>query len=294
MRLDDRCLACVFQQLERTGRLLGLDRARRRRIMRLGLGAAARLDFARLTAPQFAEKVFDSLTAVCGRPDPYRRLKDELNRLVQDNLAFFRRRIDTAADPLRISGLYALLGNIIDYGVPDLFSRRDLFQEADALKPDLDDYPRLRRQLALADRLLYIGDNTGEAVLDVLFIEQLKRVNPRLQVVYAVRAKPAINDVTEGDARKAGVGRVAEIISSGSTFAGTIPILGSACFRRHFQRADLVIAKGQGNFETMETEKRDIFFVFKIKCAVVADYLRLPAGAVIFAFNDRILNRRQG
>ncbi len=283
MLMERRCLDCVLNQIRRVCRFLSLDGEATAAIHRRSRLLAAQTGTVGLTAPQFSAGLYAAAAELSGEPDPYRLEKRRQNEMILGRLDFFTRRIRRARDPLRRAAWYALLGNVIDLGAEREFDPGVLFAARSRARPDVDEFEAFRRRLPRCRDLLYIGDNAGEAVLDRLFIAEVRRQWPGLRVHYAVRSQPAINDVLAGDACHAGLDRVATIVESGSPFAGVVPSLADPGFRRLFAAADLVVAKGQGNFETLETEKREIFFVFKIKCQVVADYLRLPAGQLVFS-----------
>jgi len=125
----------------------------------------------------------------------------------------------------------------------------------------------LKSEIEKAKSILYLGDNAGEIVFDMLFIEQL----PEEKICFVVRGKPVLNDVILQDALQVGLDKYVEVIDNGSGIPGTILEDCSDTFRKRFESADLVIAKGQGNFETLSQIDKNIFFLLKIKCPVIAD-----------------------
>jgi uncharacterized protein with ATP-grasp and redox domains len=128
-----------------------------------------------------------------------------------------------------------------------------------------------------AEDILYLTDNAGEVVFDRLLLEQL----PRKKVTVAVRGKPVINDATMEDAEYVGLAEVARIIDNGSDAPGTILSDCSDTFRRRFERADLIISKGQGNYETLADCPRPIYFLLQVKCPIIARDLNCQVGTAI-------------
>jgi uncharacterized protein with ATP-grasp and redox domains len=167
-----------------------------------------------------------------------------------------------------------------------------LFKDHRSVEPVLNDFTRFRGILQKGKKIVVIADNAGEAVFDLLFLEQMIKENPQADFFYAVRSRPAINDVIKEDAEFIGIGRLARIIESGSTVPGTIIQKANPEFRDLFFECDLIISKGQGNFETLEGEPRDVLFVFKVKCDVVARHTGLKKGDLVFAFKNTILSYR--
>lgn len=272
-----------MNQMVRVCDHLALSEAAADEALRRARQRASTMDHLACTAPEYSAELYRVLAEASGCDDPYAGLKRKHNALVRESEEFFRTAIAAAADPLRTAGRFALLGNIIDLGGERLFDHDEIFRHADDHPPHVDEYEALNRMFPAAGIVLYIADNAGEAVLDRLFIAEMRRRHAGLKVYYAVRSRPAINDVTAADAVDAGVGEVAEILESGSTCAGTVVERCSEPFRRLFREAPLVIAKGQGNFETLEGESRPIHFIFQVKCRVVADHLGLPLRTRIFA-----------
>jgi uncharacterized protein with ATP-grasp and redox domains len=143
-----------------------------------------------------------------------------------------------------------------------------------------------------AREILYIADNAGEIVFDRLLIERL----PIEKVTVAVKGSPVINDVTMEDALVAGLPRIVEVIDNGSDAPGTILESCSGYFQERFEKADLVIAKGQGNYETLSDIDKNIFFILKAKCPVIARDIGCEVGQMIFqktkVFRGEIENAR--
>lgn len=288
MKMNRHCHICILQQIVRTAAHLGMDDAAQEEAYRRVLIRVAGMDHREYTSPEFAAVAYGVLSDMTGDPDPYATAKKEQNNMILERLDFFRGRIAASKDPLAVAARYALMGNIIDLGAARLFDTGSIFDEPGNFSVGPDDLAELREILTSAERLLVIGDNAGEAVLDRLFIEEVRREFPRLQVGYAVRSQPAINDVIAADARHAGLDQVAEIIPSGSPCAGTLLSRSTRTFADWFHGAEAVVAKGQGNFETLEDAPRRIFFMFRVKCDMVAAFTGLPLDTPVMAFRDSL------
>jgi uncharacterized protein with ATP-grasp and redox domains len=165
---------------------------------------------------------------------------------------------------------------MIDFGVKGTINDEEVREAIGRAfeAPFSGDVEEFRRGVHEARRILYLADNAGEIVLDRLLIEQL----PKERVVLAVRGRPVINDATMMDAQSAGLSGLVEVIDNGSDVPGTAVAECSAAFQGRFAEADLIIAKGQGNFETLSEEPANIFFLFKVKCPVVSSHVGLPVG----------------
>lgn len=232
-------------------------------------------------SPVIAMKIRDYIYENISERDIYLEEKQRGNLVAMEFVEILQKKIDEADDPLLQAAKIAILGNIIDVGVPsdeDVASRLEPFlQKEEELiantAKEFFEYERFKEDFYKAKKILYIADNTGEIVLDSLFIKTMKELRPELEIVCATRDKPILNDATIEDAIFAGIDKYAEVISSGCSAPGTIFEYCSDEFLSHVESADLIISKGQGNFETLTNEKLDLYFMLMIKCDVIADYV---------------------
>lgn len=271
-----QCLPCILQQAIHTAGMVTDDPAVHERVMREMLIIAAEMPLDR-QPPVLAQVIQRKLAEYTGVADPYTDIKKQFNALALRILPDLRREIDQAEDAFTAAVRYAIAGNVIDFGIGGGLSEQ---QAEDAIhgalnEPFHHDLEGLRTAIDQAARILYLADNAGEIVLDRLLIERL----PLDRLTIAVRGKPVFNDALMEDAETAGLHELAPVIDNGSDAPGTILDDCRPEFRALFDNADLIIAKGQGNFETLCDEPRNIFFLFKIKCPVVARHTGQLQGA---------------
>jgi uncharacterized protein with ATP-grasp and redox domains len=232
------------------------------------------------TPPENSMIVYDTIRAIAKVDDVYQELKNTCTDAMLSQYAAFKRDIETASDPLLRALQYAALGNAIDPGANPDFSLNAILDTVH--KPFArSDYRTFQTQLDHTDNILIIADNAGETVLDRLLIEQLNR-----RVTYAVRSRPIINDATVYDAQRAGIEKVAKIIESGCFLPGTVLARCSPQFMSVFESADLIMSKGQGNYETLSLEHRPMFFLLNVKCAVVAEEIGARVGDIVLIQNQ--------
>jgi uncharacterized protein with ATP-grasp and redox domains len=143
------------------------------------------------------------------------------------------------------------------------------------------DTDRLMADLAGAKTLLYLGDNCGEICFDKLLIRRVREVFPALKVYYGVRGEPVVNDATLEDARLVGMEEAAQVIDNGDGSLGTVLSRVSPAFRSVWDSADVVIAKGQGNYESLCEESKTMYFLMTVKCAVIARMTGLKQGSLV-------------
>ena len=289
--MHKECILCILNQIIRVSEYLKLDKKKGDLIFKEALKKVSKMNFSGVTSPEFSAKVYEIFNEILGEKDPYKRLRKEQKDMVLEKINFFRSEIKNSTEPLFHASLYSLVGNIIDYGSAELFDLNEIFEKIDDINITLNDYPEFKKILKKGKKLLIIGDNAGEAVFDMLFIEQIKEFNPEIEVFYGVRSQPAINDVLREDAKYIGLEKIAEIIETGSTFAGTVISKSTEKFQNIYHSSDIVISKGQGNYETLDEERENIFFIFKVKCNIVAKHTKLDYGSLVLAFSDTIRNQ---
>lgn len=275
MKTSLDCVPCFLRQALEAARVITDDPLVHEQILRRVLRSASEMDL-RQPPPVMARLFYRRLSEMSGLEDIYRPAKERFNRLAMELAPELRRRILEDADPLMTAVRVAIAGNVIDFGINGGISEEDLHL---ALKRAFDEpltgqAEEFREAVGRAQRILYLADNAGEIAFDRLLIEQL----PAEKVVLGVRGRPIINDATMDDAGAVGLTGMVRVIENGSDVPGTALALCNEGFRRAFSEADLVIAKGQGNFETLSDESAPIFFLFKVKCPVVASHVGLSLG----------------
>ncbi len=232
----------------------------------------AKLDL-RLSPPENAVPIYDLIADLSGNSDPFAIIKRESNSVALKLLPRLRSLVSESDDPLRTAARLSIAGNIIDYGAQQNFDLTGTIAGCLNKKPAVDHFENFRERLARAEHILYLADNCGELVFDRIFIEQLSK-----PVTLAVKRRPIINDALYDDAVTCGLDRICRLIDNGTGCPGT-PL--SACspeFRAEFRAADLIISKGQGNFETLSEIAAPLFFLLLVKCPVVAKHAAAKAG----------------
>jgi len=272
------CLPCFVRQALEAARFVTSDEATQAEVLRQVLRAASELDF-RSPPPTMGRHIHQLIRRVTGNADPYHEVKCRFNRLAMDLLPDLRTRVAGSATPFETAVRLAIAGNIIDFGVTASLDEKtvtDTINRALA-RPLVGNPADLRRAADRAERILYLADNAGEIVFDRLLIEAL----PPERVTVVVKGKPVINDATLEDAEAAGLTDRWEVVDNGSDAPGTILETCSPAFRRRFEEADLIIAKGQGNYETLSDVNRPVFFVLMAKCPVVAGHIGCRVGDLV-------------
>jgi len=280
MKTSLDCIPCILRQALDAARLVSTDSAVHEQIVRDVLRWAGEMDLNQ-TPPAMAQRIHRQLREITGVDDPYRQAKDRLNSLALELIPTLRAEVESANDPLGMAVRLAIAGNVMDMGVNGNLTETDVRQAVNQAftAPFFGELDRFRQAIAEAQSILYLADNAGEIAFDRLLVEQ---ISPE-RVTVVVRGAPVINDATLIDARAVGLDKIVEVIDNGSDAPGTILNDCHQEFRRRFTDAYLIIAKGQGNFETLSNEPGNLFFLFKVKCFVIADHIKQPVGMQVLA-----------
>lgn len=216
--------------------------------------------------------------------DPYREVKKKNIRDALQVYPFLRQFLVEQKDQLYWAIKIAATGNIIDAAVNNIQDLRHEVEKELNKGFAVCDRNQFERELERAENLLIIGDNAGETVFDRLLMEHLSN----LQITYAVRGEPIINDAVREDVRASKFDEGINVVSTGSKTPGLILADCTEEFRTRFYQADLVISKGQGNFEALMDEKeRSIYFLLKAKCPMLAAELGVGVNDYVFKGNGR-------
>lgn len=271
------CHSCIMNQALSTARFAKLTEDQTRRVISV---AKTWLEKSKtrplLLAQHVIRYVADAVNQEKGKSqyfDIYAEVKEESNALSLEYAQVLQKEIDDSESPFETGLQIAAAGNIIDFGANsngsvNLARELDVLTTVPFARYDIEAF---KNALERAATLLYICDNSGEIVFDMLFIKELQTIFPNLQIVAAVRDKPIINDATLEDARFVGLDRLVTTISTGSVYPGTILSETTEEFQKLFGSVDVMLAKGQGNFETlMPSADKRLFFLLRIKCEHMA------------------------
>jgi hypothetical protein len=278
------CMPCALRQGLNTIRRVTDDEEVHRRvvdeIVRRLVGVSLQQ-----TPASLSDCAYAAIRDVTGIEDPYAEEKRRSNAMAMKLVERCRPLVERSDEPLHAALKLAIMGNLIDLGIGhDLDA--DLDGEAALAKPfAIDDTALLRADLKDAEMAVYLGDNAGEIAFDKLVVEHLGDYHPGIEVVFVVKSKPIINDAMLADAEQVGMHQVARVIENGSGRIGTdLDDIGEE-LRDLLDRADVVISKGQGNFETLADAPFDRYFLLTAKCDCVAKELGVE-------YKDAVLRKK--
>lgn len=277
MKAYPECIACQAEAALKTLRKATDNEGLIRKVMIEVLGVLYHYAYD-VPPPRVFREIMRLIKERTGNPDPYRRDKEEQNRKAMALYPLLKERLRRAEDPLYEALLLSSSGNLIDVVASDwVFS-----PEALPRRFLLDDYPLLRKALEEAVGILILADNAGEAVMDKVLMEEMRNRWPEKAIQYVVRGSATLNDMTTVDLEPLEISGLCEVLTTGDDTPGVILPFTSPEFRKAFEEADLIISKGQGNFETLEDLKDPrLFFLLWAKCEPIIRHLGLKEGGPV-------------
>ena len=275
--MDSYCIQCTLRRNIELVRTLGSEEkttAFTRALMDLILRTPADA-----SSPSLGPGISDLLHDMYGIPlDRFREEKEQSNRFVLERLPAIRARVENRADPILAGLQFAILGNYLDFsalqGQVDFGKLDEMLDSALEMELDKTAYRAFRRDLERGKRLLYLTDNAGEIGFDRILAEEIQKAYPNLSITFCVRGAVTVNDATREDARA--VGLPFPVIDNGNRVGGTDLNLLSDEARQALKEADVILAKGMGNTETMLGCGYNVYYAFLIKCPRFVERFEKP------------------
>jgi damage-control phosphatase, subfamily I len=271
---DYRCFFCFARAFEKLLEKEKLTVSEKNSFVR-GMAMQYSTTNGNFSAPLFSRDLHQMLKIYSRDPDPFVEVKKQSNDLVLDMYPALKKQLQESENPYETALRLAIAGNIIDFAVGDYYDLQATIHNVLNSEFAINHSSELRTALLKAKSVLYLGDNAGEIVFDKLFIETIMHPN----LTYVVRGAPVINDATMDDAIYVGIDTVADVISNGYDAPSTVVDKCSDEFKELFDRADVIISKGQGNLEGLlgKTTKK-VYFLLMVKCDVIAEALNVKKG----------------
>lgn len=279
MQLD--CIPCFFRQALQAGRFATDDKQLHQQILKEVMKTllASNWDVNTSTMGNKVESIVKILT---NNPDPYYKVKKRYNQVAMDMYPYLEQLINEAKDPLYTAIKLSIAGNIIDFGAKETFNLSETISEVLKTPLEIDNYENFRKTITTAQTLIYISDNSGEIVFDKLLLETILRMGNIQKITFVVKGMPFLNDAMLEDAQDIGLDKIHQIefFKLGVGFPETGSGKTSPSFLNLLKLSDMVISKGQANFEDL-CNQETIFFLLMVKCPVVAKHLNVPVGSTI-------------
>jgi len=286
MKVNLDCIPCFQRQALQAVRFVSDDEKLQERVLREVAEKLLESNWD-VTPPELAHQVHSIVKRITKENDPYRGVKRESNDLVLKMYPELKETVKKSRDPLRTAVRLAIAGNIIDFGVPQKFNLEETIREVLKKRFAIDDYETLKEKLEDAKTLLFFVDNAGEIGLDKLLVETFLEQNKFEKISFVVKGGPIINDATLEDGVYMGLDGLpnSEFLTIGNGEEGTGPARSSQTVKRWIREYDLVISKGQGNYEGL-SEHNGLFFMLMAKCPIIASDLGVEVGDIILEYKQ--------
>ncbi len=271
VKIDKRCESCFLKTYQRLFEKYNLGVVKQKEFIAFYQETIKKNNH--LSSPEIQQLLYQKISALSGINDFYSNEKKESNFMAFWLYSDWKKKVQESKFSFNLALKLALAGNIMDYGVSDSFNLERNIERVLIAEFAIDRSVELRDRINNARSILYLGDNAGEIVFDKLFIETINHHN----LVYVVRGGAVLNDATMEDAVSVGMDKLVKVISNGFDAPSTIVHKSSLEFQQYFNEADLIISKGQGNFEgLLPLNDKRIFFLLMAKCDVIANMLSVP------------------
>jgi uncharacterized protein with ATP-grasp and redox domains len=286
MKLNLDCIPCFQRQALQAVRFISDDEELHQKVLREVAKNLLESDWDS-TPPELAHEVHKIVKNITHEKDPYKKVKKESNDSVLKMYPELKAEVKRSKDPLRTVVRLAIAGNIIDFGPLQKFNLETTIKDVLKKKFAIDDYEKLKENLEAAKTLLFFADNAGEIGFDKLLIETFLQTKKLEKIRFVVKGGPIINDATLEDAAYMGLGDLpnAEFLTLSNGGAGTGPERNSQTVKSWIKKHDLVISKGQGNYEGL-SEHNGLFFMLMAKCPVIAADLNVKVGDIILKYKQ--------
>ena len=274
------CVPCFLRQALQAARFVTDDEKKQEEVLRAALDVLQECSFYS-TPPEIAHKVHFTVTEVLGADDPYSNVKRESNAAILEMYDSLNSDVSTSNNPVDTAIRLAIAGNIMDYGPHRSFDVHKTLSNVKTMKFAVDHTKQLKQTLERAHTIGYITDNAGEIVFDRLLIETINRIYNVEKWHVFVKGRPIINDATVEDADQAGLTRVNNVTIEPVEFSKEYDARTDPHFLEKLNSFDVVISKGQGNYEALSTVKAPIYFLLMAKCSIVAEDIGVNIGDIV-------------
>lgn len=286
MKVHLDCIPCFLKQSLEAARMSTEKEEIHEQVMKELLKHLEDINFKK-SPPELSREVHRIIRNITNTDDPYKKVKDESNEKIKKLFGKLSGRIKDSEDTLISAIKFAIVGNVIDFGAMNRFNLDEMVENALEREFDDKDYPIFKKELQKSNSILYLADNTGEIFFDKLFLEEIKKRNKK--ITYVVKQNPIINDALLEDAEFAGIDKIAEIITydRGQRIStpGVVMEYASDEFKKAYEKSDMIISKGQGNYEGLSDTNRRVFFLLVAKCPLVARDIGSNVGKLILKVN---------
>ncbi|WP_310442035.1 damage-control phosphatase ARMT1 family protein [Sulfurimonas sp.] len=281
MFIDEACVGCIINQSVKVANAIHADESLSSELKSAVTKMSETFSY-NDAPPEIASYVYEKMAQIANKYDLFDEVKELSTKKALSFVPLLKDKIKLSQNRLLSATKIAVAGNVIDLAAEFEFDLEEELSKIFYTEFAHDDFALFEEKLKSAKSVLVIGDNVGEHIFDYMFIETLKELYPNVKYSYMVRGNPIINDVTMKEAKEAGFHELCELVDSGVNTPGFTYYRANSYSKELFDTADLVISKGMGNYECMSpSHRKNICFLLKIKCGVVASSLKKEVGDIV-------------
>lgn len=281
MNITEECVKCIVGQINKATKLLNLEANLANEINLEVEKRSQNFDFKK-SPPFVAKDVYEYLAFKTNLKDPLENLKNISIKKAKEYVPFLENKIAQSDDKLFASIKAAVSGNVIDFATTLEFSLEKEIENIFHTDFSINNYKEFKEELEKTNQLIILADNAGENIFDKILVKNISILYPNIKIYYATRGKAIINDITTKEAFESGIDKYCQVISSGVDTPGLEKSQASKEFMEIYEKTPLVLSKGMGNFECLESlNESKIFFLFKVKCSVVSNTIGEDIGNII-------------
>ena len=281
MNIELACVECIINQSTKVANAIEASESLSRNLTLTVKEMSKDFSFTQ-NPPEIASFVYEKMAEIANKDDLYDDVKALSTKKAQSFIPTLKERLATTNDKLLTATKIAVAGNVIDLAAEVEFDLDEELEKIFHTEFAHNDFDKFKSELDNVKSVVYLGDNVGEHIFDYMFIEVLKELYPKMEIYYLVRGNPIINDVTIKEAKEAGFDKLCHLVDSGVNTPGFAYSRANEDAKELFDKADLVISKGMGNYECLSpTHRKNICFLLKVKCGVVANSLNRDIGDIV-------------
>jgi damage-control phosphatase, subfamily I len=278
--MDSDCIVCRMRQALDMCRFVDAKESVRQEVLQTTMELLVKREELEQSA-DVGVLIYEKIKQILNLDDPYKSVKTESIRTAINILPRLKEIVRNSDTPLRTATELCIAGNVIDFGPSNSHNIEKSIDEVLISKKHRFDWDSFSAAIQNAKTILILADNAGETVIDRILINEIN-----VPILYAVKSKPVLNDAILEDAIASGLDNLVELIENGSPLSGTVLSRCSSKFLDIYSKVDMVISKGQANFETLAKEDRQIFFLFKVKCELLSRKHEIPINEYVLMDNQ--------
>ena len=281
MTISHECVGCIINQSVKVSLAIEADAQLSKKLTSRVEQMSKDFSFSD-TPPEIASYVYEEMSIIASKEDLYDEVKEHSTLKALSFVPLLTQNLENSKDKLLTATKIAVAGNVIDLAAEVEFDLEEELEKIFHTDFSHNDFDIFKKKLAESKSIVILGDNVGEHIFDYMFVQTLKVLYPDADLTYMVRGNPIINEVTMKEAKEAGFDKVCNLVDSGVNTPGFAYTRANDEAKKLFDNADLVISKGMGNYECMSpSHRKDICFLLKVKCSVVANSLGKEIGDII-------------